>query len=79
MQRGLQVDDVAAGHRDHGPAAPDARLQQRLLPVRLPDHDPQAQAAGQRDSGGARVLVHADDADAEGEFRELNLRCLLAS
>ena len=65
VQGGLQVHDVAVGHRDQGPAGGDAGRQQRLLTVGLAGDDLQAEAASHRHPGGVLVLVHADDVDAQ--------------
>ena len=65
MQRGLQVGDVAVGHRDQRLAGGYAGRAERLLPVGLADDHLQAEPAGHRHPGRVLALVHADHVDAK--------------
>ena len=57
VQRRLQVDLVATGHRDQGDARQQAGRPQRLLPVDLADDHRHAQAAGECHPGPLGVAV----------------------
>ena len=65
VQRGLQVHDVRAGHRDQRDARVQAGPAQGLLAERVADHHRETELAGQGDAGGVGLVVDADHVEAQ--------------